>query len=430
MRSGFINLSAKIMQRTFYIWKTIGIFALILLSYTVSSQSASQWRGADRRGIYPETGLQKSWSPGGPPMIWVNEDIGNGFGSPVFHENQIFVAGEIDSTAYLFALDLSGKIIWKTAFGKEWTQSFPGSRMSPTIYEGMIYVSSGIGNIACIEMNTGALKWMVSNNDLHVVSTMHGHSESPLVEGDIVFFTPGDKDTNVVALDRFTGKIVWVCKGKGERSAYNSPLLVKLPERSILVVFTAYSLLGIDTKSGELLWVHEQVNTPAADRKLGNGDTHSNTVWFDDGSIYYIAGDGNGAVKLALEDKGKSVREVWRNPSVDNYMGGFIIQGGKIYTCSDSRKTLLSLDAKTGVILDSLKCGTGAVISDSRLLYYYNQKGTINLINPEKDKLEIAGFFRIPKGTREHFSHPVIWKGMLYIRHGKALMAYKILSEE
>jgi outer membrane protein assembly factor BamB len=418
------------MQKTFYIRLLFSFFTFMLLSPAVSSQSAIQWRGSERRGIYRETSLQTFWPPEGPALIWTNEDIGNGFGSPVFHDNQVFVSGEIDSTSYLFALDLGGKTIWKTAFGKEWTRSFPGSRMSPTIDNDLIYVSSGMGNIACVELKTGSLKWMVSKTDLHGVSPMHGHSESPLVEGDMVFFTPGGKDTNVVALNRFTGKIIWVCKGRGERPAYNSPLLVKFAERSILVVFTAYSLLGIDSKTGELLWVHEQVNTPPAERKLGNGDTHSNTVWFEDGSIFYIAGDGNGAVKLAIEDKGKSVREVWRNPSVDNYMGGFIIQGGKIYTCSDSRKSLLTLDAKTGVILDSLKCGTGAVISDSRFLYYYNQKGSMYLINPDKGKLETASFFRVPKGTKEHFSHPVICKGMLYVRHGKALMAYKVLPME
>ncbi len=413
-----------------YLRLSISLFVLLLISSAVLSQSASQWRGADRRGIYNESALQKFWPPEGPALIWSNEDIGNGFGSPVFHDSQIFVAGEIDSTAYLFALDLNGKIIWKTAFGKEWTKTFPGSRMSPTIYDDMLYVSSGMGNIACIELKTGTLKWMVGKTDLHGVSPMHGHSESPLVDGDMVFFTPGGTDTNVVALNRFTGKIIWVCKGRGERPGYNSPLLVKYGDRTIIAVFTAYSLLGIDAKNGELLWVNEQVNTPTAERKPGNGDTHSNTVWYEDGSIYYVAGDGNGAVKLALENKGKTVREVWRNPSVDNYMGGFIIQGEKIYTCSDSRKSLLTLDTKTGLILDSLKCGTGAIIFDNRFLYYYNQKGNIYLINPGKGKMEIASFYRVPKGTREHFSHPVIFRGMLYIRHGKALMAFNILRKD
>ncbi len=63
------------------------------------------------------------------------------------------------------------------------------------------------------------------------------------------------------------------------------------------------------------------------------------------------------------------------------------------------------------------------------MLYYYNQKGDINLINPDKEKMERVSFFRVPKGTKEHFSHPVIYRGILYIRHGKALMAYPLKHE-
>ncbi len=406
------------------------LLTLLLMYYISVSQSVSQWRGAERRGVYNEASLQNFWPPEGPVMAWANTEIGNGYGSPSFHENQIFICGEVDSTAYLFALDLGGKILWKTAFGKEWTKTFQGSRMTPTIHEGMIYVSSGIGNIACIELKTGKLIWIVNRTELHGVLPLHGHSESPLVEGDMVFFMPGGRDTNVVALNRLTGKIIWVCKGRGEKPAYNSPLLIKFVERSVLVVFSAYSLLGIDAKSGELLWVHEQVNTPLAERKPGNGDTHSNTVWYDAGFIYYFAGDGNGAVKLALENQGRTVRQIWRNPTVDNYMGGFIIQGEKIYSCSDNRKSLLCIDTKTGTILDSLKCGTGAIISDGKMLYYYNQKGEIQLINPDKGKMDIVSFFRVPKGTKEHFSHPVIDRGNLYIRHGKAFMAFTIVRTD
>jgi len=36
---------------------------------------------------------------------------------------------------------------------------------------------------------------------------------------------------------------------------------------------------------------------------------------------------------------------------------------------------------------------------------------------------------KVDKGTNEHFAHPVIDKGVLYIRHGKALMAYDIQAK-
>ena len=40
--------------------------------------------------------------------------------------------------------------------------------------------------------------------------------------------------------------------------------------------------------------------------------------------------------------------------------------------------------------------------------------------------MEVISKFKIDKGTKEHFSNPVIGNGVLYIRHGNALMAYEI----
>jgi len=38
----------------------------------------------------------------------------------------------------------------------------------------------------------------------------------------------------------------------------------------------------------------------------------------------------------------------------------------------------------------------------------------------------VVSKFKIVNGTKEHFAHPVISNGVLYIRHGNALMAYEI----
>jgi outer membrane protein assembly factor BamB len=409
------------MKRTAII-STLSLFTLLTFS-----QPFAQWRGNDRKGIYDEKNLLKSWPAMGPELLWSIPDIGNGFGSPVVTSDRIYITGEKDTTGYLFAFDLQGKLLWKSDYGKEWVKTYPGSRSSPTVVGNLIYVTSGLGNLTCFYTNNGKKIWAVDLiKDLHGQFTMHGHSESPVVDDDRVFLVSGGKDTNIVAFNRFTGKIIWICKGREERPAYNSPLLIKLPERNILVTFTAYVLLGIDSKTGEVLWTHEQDNTPPDKRQPGNGDTHSNTVYYDTGFIYYIAGDGNGAVKLELSKDGKQIHQVWRNQAIDNFMGGFIKTGDYIYSCISERKNLITLDANTGLIVDSLKAGTGAIISADGLLYYYNQKGEMKLMRPGPGKPELISSFKITAGTKEHFSHPVINNGVLYIRHGNTLMAYDI----
>ena len=403
------------------------LLILSALSIQGFMQTDAQWRGPGRDGKYPETNLLKSWPAEGPALLWKNEGIGNGYGSPAITSDRLYIAGEVDTTGYLFAFDHSGKQIWKTNYGKEWVVSYQGARCAPTVVGDLIYVCSGLGDLICIETKTGTKKWSVNmRNDLHGRFTLFGHAESSLVDGDKVFLVPGGADTSVVALNRFTGKIIWVCKGHDEVPGYNSPFLIRLPKRDVVVTFTAYTMLGIDAATGELLWMHDQDNIPVAERKPGNGDTHSNTVLYDDGFIYYIAGDGNCAVKLRLSEDGRQITQVWRNKTIDNYMGGFIKQGNFIYTCISEKKQLKCLDASTGQVTDSLKCGVGSLIWADSLLYYYNQRGEVDLIKPNPRKMEILGSFKIPSGTKEHFSHPVIHNGVLYIRHGKALMVYNI----
>jgi outer membrane protein assembly factor BamB len=261
--------------------------------------------------------------------------------------------------------------------------------------------------------------------ELHGRLPYHGHSESPLVNGNLVYLVPGGVDTNIVAFDRFSGKIVWISKGLGYGSAYNSPALITLPERKILVTFTAYALIGLDAATGELHFSHDQVNIPVAERKPGMGDTHSNSIWFEDGCIYYFAGDGNGAVKLKLSDDGRKIEQVWRNPTVDNYMGGFIKDGNLIYSCLFEKRKLITMDSRDGSVIDSLAIGRGNIISDGNFLYYYNLRGEVNRVKPG-ERPSVTGMFKVTEGTKEHFSHPVIDKGVMYLRHGNTLMAYRI----
>lgn len=393
----------------------------------VYSQTLAQWRGLERKGVYAEAGLLKSWPAEGPRLIWWTDSIGNGYGSPAIANDRLYITGEQDSTGYLFSFDLNGKLLWKTAFGKEWQGNFPGSRSTPTVTKDLVYVCSGFGNLSCFDAKRGTKKWSVdSKRDFHGRYPFHGHSESPLVDEDNIYLVPGGADTNVVALNRFTGAIKWICKGVGQVPGYNSPYLIQLPARKILVTFSAYSLLGIDAATGELLWTHEQDNYPIEQRTPGNGDTHSNTVWYENGFLYYIAGDGNCAVKLALSPDGKQISQVWRNKAIDNYMGGFILKDNNIYSCTNTRRNLVRIDVSDGTVKDSIKCGIGSLISDGSLLYYYNQKGVVHLIDPDPAHFQIISSFTLTKGTKEHFSHPVIDKGVLYIRHGKSLIAYKI----
>lgn len=404
------------------------IITLLLLSSAQQEKTKIfEWRGNDRSGIFNETNLLKTWPAEGPREIWSIDNIGNGFVTPIFTEENFYITGETDSMLIFYCFNLKGEKQWQTTLGREWMRTYPGSRTIPTIVDDLIYVGSGLGNLYCLNRTTGKVVWSKDLiTDLKGVLPLHGHSEAPLIQGDKVFWTAGGKANNVIALNRFTGNLIWTNKGFGEASAYNPPLLIEHGGKSILVTFSSYHLMGFDTKDGKLLWGHEQDNYPPEKRGPGYGDTHCNTVIYDNGSIYYVAGDGNGAVKLRLSEDGTGITQVWRNKGFDSYMGGIVKIGNYMYGCGTVSPDIRSIDAETGVLTDSLRIGIGAVIAADNMLYYYTQKGDLMLLSYDQGNIEKVSSFRITKGNAQHFSHPVINKGILYQRHGKVLMAFDI----
>ncbi len=409
------------MKNLIYLVLLMFLFSCSETIEKVETPELAQWRGDNRDGNYNETGLLKSWPANGPELVWFNDSIGNGYGSPVITSERVYINGEIDSIGYLFAFNLNGKLLWKSQYGKEWTENYVGARSAPTVVGDLIYVCSGMGEIACFEKEQGTKKWSKNMvTDFHGKNIHFGYSESLLIDDSTLFATPGGKDTNVIALNRFNGELKWISKAKSQLSAYCSPLLITLPSRKIVATFSDNEFFGLDAKNGNLLWSQKQ-------------DTfctiHGNTPIYENGFIYYFAGCGNGTVKLQLSEDGSSVKEIWKNTDLINYFSGVVKFKNKIFGASEDKNKWVSIDATTGKLVDSLDFKKGVTICADSMLYLYNEKGDFGLVNPNGEKMQLVSSFKISKGSKEHFSHPVIKNGILYLRHGKSLMAYNIKKQ-
>ncbi|MCG2814882.1 MAG: alcohol dehydrogenase, partial [Candidatus Aminicenantes bacterium] len=95
--------------------------ALLLLLSPAFGQVDSQWRGPNRDGKYPGKNLLNVWPEEGPSLIWSAEDLGEGFSSAAVTADRVYVTGLVGSSGFLFALDHSGKLLWKKEYGKEWS---------------------------------------------------------------------------------------------------------------------------------------------------------------------------------------------------------------------------------------------------------------------------------------------------------------------
>ena len=74
---------------------------------------------------------------------------------------------------------------------------------------------------------------------------------------------------------------------------------------------------------------------------------------------------------------------------------------------------------------------TGAVVYADGMLYVYEgpKEGIVSLVKAVPTGFERTGMFKVSEGTDNHWSHPVISNGRLYIRHGEALIAYDVAQK-
>jgi outer membrane protein assembly factor BamB len=395
---------------------------------TVEAQDA-QWRGPYRNGCYPDTFLLREWPAEGPQIDFVAEGIGRGFSSAVATGDRIFVTGTIDSTEYLTALDYSGKIIWQKPYGPSWDQSFPEARSTPTVDGDRVYVLSGLDQMACFNTTSGTEVWSV---DIHEAYSSHwdmfGVSESILLVDDMVITTPAGEETTVIALNKFTGEPVWKSESLGAQRSNMSPMLIDYLGKRYVITATRTHLLGVDPSSGEILWTYHY---NILDEQGENTTILANTPIFKDSCLWVSSGWDRESIMLEIAPDGRSVREKFIDRTFDNQNHGVVLVDGYLYgsnfTDRNSGKWIC-MNWHTGEIVWIGEFhNKGPILYADGMLYIYEEKrGHMALVKASPESFEIVSSFRVTEGRGAHWARPSIYHGLLLVRHGDALIGYRI----
>jgi len=398
---------------------SVFVFLFTCLSILSIAQETTFWRGLNATGIYTVDKLLPQWPAEGPQIIWTFDKLGQGFSSPAFANNKIYINGMVDGQAVLFVLDQNGKELQQFKYGKEFDTSFPGTRSTPTIVGDLAYLLTGHGKLTCLDLKSGNPVWekdFLTNFD--GTNITWGYTESVLIDGDKLFCTPGGKTNNVMALNRMTGETIWNCSGLGETSAYCTPLLVKLPNRQLLVTHTFGNVLGIDAATGKMLWNFAHPNQWAV---------HPNTPIYHDGGLFVFSGYGQGGEKLKLSADGSSVTKEWEIKSFDSRMGGAVLIDGYLYGSGDNGRSWQCIDWKTGEQkYSSTEVGKGVTIAANKTLIGYSEKGELFMADANPSAFKVISKTKVTLGSEQHWAHPVVNNGILYVRHGNVMIAYKI----
>ena len=408
--------------------KKILLILLILFSNFTYSQNIIDWRGPGRTGVYDETGLLKMWPEKGPKLLWSLENIFKGYSSISIANNTIYSTGINDTVDVLIAIDLKGNIKWQTPFGRARIGAYPESRCTPTVENDRVYVSSGLGDVTCLNALTGEVIWTVmASEEFEGTIGRWGLAESLIIIDNKVIYTPGGEKTTMVALDKMTGETIWMSESMDDNPSYSSPLLVEKNDIKIIVSVTNNYVIGVSPGNGEILWDFDY-----GSYSHNNGrNNQTNTPLYYNNRIYITSGYDHKSIMLDLNENFRSVSLAWVDTVLDVHHGGVVHVDGYIYGANwinNGQGNWCCIEWETGKKQYEAEWKTkGSIIYADGMLYCYEEKtGYIALVEATPDGFDVISSFNINLGTGPHWSHPVIKDGILYIRHMDALMAYDI----
>ena len=422
----------------------VAAVALCLCSTEVRAADWPQWRGQDRDGKSPETGLLQSWPEQGPPLAWRAEGLGGGFSSVAVAGDHIYTLGDLGDAQYAIAVERDGgAIVWKTKIGPAWEDKYLGPRSTPTVDGKRVYVLGTEGDLFCLDAATGKKIWS-RNLPKDFGGTMMKaqgtyewkFSESPMIDGNQIIVTPGAQDAALVALKKKNGKEIWRTKipDLGERGAYgagySSVIVSEAGGIRQYVQFLGRGVIGVEAETGRFLWEY----TPVA-----NDVANIPTPLIEGNFVFASSGYGTGSalIELAPTDDGLAAEEVYflDAETMQNHHGGMILHEGYVYTGTGHNKGFpLSVKISDGAVawgkIRNEGQGSAAVAYADGRLYFRYQDGLMVLVEATPEGYHEHGSFMIPDVTHPSWAHPVIAGGKLYLREQGTLFCYDISGAE
>ncbi len=414
--------------------------AFVLLAATITSPAPlsaadwPQWRGPNRNGISPETGLLQAWPKEGPRLLWKVSGIGAGYSTPsVVGDHLYLLANEGLQNEFVAALAVrDGQKAWTSRLGSvgnpKQQPNFPAARSTPTIDGDWIFALGSDGDLVCLRRADGKIRWHKHlRTDFGGQPGAWAYAESPLVDGEAVICSPGGAQATVLALDKRTGEVLWKCAlPEADEAAYASAIVVDIGGPRQYVQLLQKGLVGLEARTGKLLW---RYGKPVS---RYNANIPSPTAA---GGCVYVgsAGTGGGAVKLVARDGGIVPQELYFSAKLSTAIGGVVKVGDFLY--GTTAQSLQCIEFSTGQVKwEARALGAASLCVAGGWLYLHGENGEVGLVEPAPEGYREHGRFT-PPGQPGHanpmekaWAYPVVAGGRLYLRDHGTLWCYEVAA--
>jgi len=396
------------------------LLTLTALTAGVTRGDWPGWRGPDRDGRSPDTGLLSAWPEDGPPMLWQAHAVGKGYSSVAVVKGVVYTTGDVGDQLMIMALDAgTGAVLWTVPQGPAYRRSYGGSRSTPVVDGNRLYVLGGEGRLTCHDIERREQVWVRELSAFGGKPGRWGYSESVLIVDDKVIATPGGQ-TGLVALDKRTGADVW--RSNASFSAhYASPIVIRSGAAAVVVQGTGNGLFAVDAETGRQVW--------------SNGFSAGNTAncpdpVYADGYLFWANGYGKGGVCFTVghRDGAWVFDEIWQTRDMVCHHGGYVIHQGHVYGNHNAGWSCVALETGRTVWHEPRAVGKGSICFADGMLYLFSERdGRVGLAAASPEAFRLAGQFRVD-GDGPSWAHPVVIDGRLYLRYDTNLYAFDVRS--
>jgi enterochelin esterase-like enzyme/outer membrane protein assembly factor BamB len=307
--------------------------------------AADEWpglRGPNHDGS-ARRGSRFGAGPGTPVVRW-RARLGSGYSGVAVSGGRAVTMFSDGGDDVLAAFDeASGKELWRIRIAEKYkglNGSFDGPISTPTIAGGRVFALGPAGQLLAADLATGRELWRVDLPAREGATKPElGFASSPMVAGGVVVVQVGGPGRAVVGFDPSTGERRWTVGD--DVVQYQSPALVRVGRRDIVVAVGDARLIGIDPASGEVLfdqphggepvWIaaNSAVPMPAGDGRLFV-KTH-----VDNSTMYRLVESTDGRISPKALWTAPVLRQTYAIPVYhDGHLYG--MNGRTVFTCVDA----------------------------------------------------------------------------------------------
>jgi len=249
--------------------------------------------------------------------------------TPVAQGGRVFTIDALARVSAVSAAD--GSVLWSRDLTPGREQPEEGGGGGLAIAGETLYVTSGFGFLAALELSTGAVRWQ---QNLEAAATA-----PPTVSGNIVYVV--GRDSVAWAIDTRNGRVLWTLPGTPSGTGYVGGAAPALTDRLVIMPFPSAEITGVLRQSGIGVW-----GGAVSGQRLGRGYAGFSDITADPVIVGNTVFAGNAAGRTAAIDAVSGDR-LWT--ADEGATGPVWPVGNALFLLSDQNE-LVRLEAGTGAL--------------------------------------------------------------------------------